>query len=134
MIYYAVATYGGNELYHFGKKGMKWGVRNAPEKAYAKDVRKLNRMDKKIGKRELKSKKLAYKAAKLQARGNFKKGMKIEAKSKKLAFKAEKMRAKASKKISKMEKKYKDVPVSQLNSADVESAKALANRYLRGGR
>lgn len=132
MVYYAIATYDGRTLRHFGVPGMRWGHRKSPEKAYARDVRKLAKMDEKIGKKELKSKKLAYKAAKIQARGNYKKGFKKDAKSKKIAFKAEKMRAKVSKKLAKMEKKYKDVSVSQLNSADVETAKKLATRYLRG--
>ena len=33
------------ELYHYGVKGMKWGVRKNPAKAYAKAVRKKRKLD-----------------------------------------------------------------------------------------
>jgi hypothetical protein len=121
------------------KKGMHIFGKD-PAAAYSHRIKKLSKLDKKVGKYDYASAKLAYKASKQKLKAdssfgsdkNYRKASKYEAKAAKKAFKSEKMKAKIAKSISKLEKKYKDVPVSELNSADVEMAKKLAARYLRG--
>ena len=48
-----------DELMHYGKRGMKWGVRHNPEKAYAKAEHKLAKLQNKANKAEDKKRKRA---------------------------------------------------------------------------
>lgn len=54
-----------NELKHYGVKGMKWGVRKNPAKAYSKASRKLNKLNRHVEKKERKMNKKIAKADKI---------------------------------------------------------------------
>lgn len=43
-----------NELYHYGVKGMKWGIRKNPVEAYNKASRKLDKLNKRVERSESK--------------------------------------------------------------------------------
>lgn len=141
MVYYAMATYDRSYLAHYGRKGMKKGMHifgKDPAASYGHRIKKLSKMDKKVGKYELKARKYELKAAKQNLKAakalggdkNYKKALKLKAKAAKANYKAEKTKKKIAKKLTKLNKKYSDV--SSINSADLDQAKKLANRYLRG--
>lgn len=124
-----------DELYHFGVPGMRWGHRKNPAHYYAKRVKKLNRLDKKYRKMNLKSKKMDYKSAKLEYKGSERalvKSAKYKDKASKLARKAEKAKSKGIKVYNKLEKKMRNVPLSDLGQLDLESARRFADRYING--
>lgn len=59
---------GSNELYHYGVKGMRWGVRKNPDKAYSKASNKLRKLDAKLNKLTNKSVDISPKTAKYEAK------------------------------------------------------------------
>lgn len=141
MVYYAVATYNSPYLAHYGRKGMKKGMHifgKDPAASYGHRIKKLNKMDKKVGKLELKARKYELKAAKQNMKAakafggdqNYKKALKFKAKAAKANYKAEKTKKKIAKKLTKLERKYSNI--SDINPADLEQAKKLSSRYMRG--
>lgn len=131
MRYYGVVY--SNELYHYGKKGMRWGVRN-PAKYYAKKARKLRQLDKKIHKLNVKNAKFNYKSSKKELSalngGAYKKSVKYKIKANKAAYKAEKAKKKGIKVYNKLMKKMGDTDLSQVRQSDIETAKKFAAVYL----
>lgn len=57
-----------NELTHYGVKGMKWGVRRNPSKAYRKASKKANKLKDQADKAYSDSRKSDVKASKAQAK------------------------------------------------------------------
>lgn len=55
-------------IYHYGVKGMKWGVRKNPSKAFEKATKKADRLQKKVDKRTAKAEKAQKKLDKSQKR------------------------------------------------------------------
>lgn len=98
-----------NELYHYGVKGMKWGVIRSKYKSH-----KLNSAKKKIAKLDKQNERLETKAAKSQKKADkatyksLKKGVDVgqvqSVKSAKLKYKASKLESKSTK----MEKGSRD--------------------------
>ena len=56
-----------NYLYHYGVKGMKWGVRKNPSKAFAKASRKATKLSKLAAKLQLESSRIKAKEMKVAA-------------------------------------------------------------------
>lgn len=56
------------ELYHYGVKGMKWGVRKNPSAAYRKASKKATRLDRRVDKASKKLNKYTKKLNKAQRR------------------------------------------------------------------
>ena len=132
-------------LAHYGVKGMKWGVRKNPDRAYAKSVNKLRKLDKKQARVDKKRQKLTKKTSKMIKKSNQlmnkaekqvsdRKAMKLYGKSRKVSRKAQKLSKKAvkfdrkDKKIQKKGKKWVDSmnkPFSETKLSNV-SAKDIA--------
>lgn len=51
-----------HELYHYGVKGMKWGVKKDPQKAYEKASAKLQKLDAKVEKQAARAERKAARA------------------------------------------------------------------------
>lgn len=123
-------------LEHYGKAGMKWGVRKNASRAFGRSAKKATRLD-------TRSAKIAVKGAKQTARGqkrmakatrwyslnptrNLVKGLRIQAKGSAKALKSVKLSQKSLKWKAEMLKQFKDVKVSQISDKD----KALGKSYI----
>lgn len=108
-------------LAHYGVKGMKWGVRRNPSRAYTKAVKKKSSLESKSVRYGLKSAKARKKAMKTRwkAEETFdakkaKKARKLEKKSVKYELKSAKARAKALKWTNEMNKTFSGYKISQV--------------------
>lgn len=125
-----------NFLQHYGRTGMKWGVRKNPSRAFARSSKKATRLD-------TRSAKIAVVGAKLTAKGqrrmakatrwyslnptkNLVKGLRIQSKGSAKALKSVKLSQKSLKWKSEMLKQFKDVKVSQISEDD----KAFGKSYI----
>lgn len=120
-----------NELYHFGVKGMHWGVRRTPEELgradYSKTVKKLRKYGKKIERNNRRSAKYAFKSSKYKLKAQkawtdkgfvrkTKKSAKFEYKANKAKMKANRLETKGQNKAKKLVEKYKDLPADTIDT------------------
>lgn len=122
----------GNELYHYGVLGMRWGIRRGnASSTYARGVKKLKKYNARAEKLKAKSDKLSYKYGKIYAKGkNDEKARELDAKARKLNYKSTKLMQKGKRLYKKMEREFANVPSKDLNPEDIEYGKRFANTVL----
>lgn len=121
-------------LMHYGVLGMKWGIRKDPRKAYSKATKKLKKISAAAMKYSMtsakKRKKIAVQEKKLlRGRLSEKKAEKLgslKLEYAKIDKKAAKYKIQSEKWIKKMNKAFKDVKLSDLDSKDL----SYVGRYL----
>lgn len=116
------------ELKHYGVIGMKWGVRRGnTQQAYEKASKKLKKLDDRVEKAKLKSRKATAKADK-RLYGLATSGMRDRAVSaaSKASYKTAKKARKAQKWVSQMEKTFKTTNISM-----TAEQQALGKKYLK---
>ena len=113
-----------NELYHYGVRGMKWGVQKNPSKAYAKSSKKADMLKKKAASLEEKSNKYHEKTVKRMARPSFTdfgvaKERRMAKKDARFEVKAKRAKAESSKFERRMRENFKDVSVNDISKEDL---------------
>lgn len=105
-------------LQHYGVKGMKWGVKRNPSKAYTKAMKKKRRLETRSADLALKSAKLENKYLKKDAKATtvkqIAKARKLHAKATKLNLKSAKLRNKGVKWVNAMDKTFAGYSVKQI--------------------
>lgn len=123
-------------LQHYGVKGMKWGIRKDPDRAYAKAGKKLSKLDAKANRLASRGARLEQKALHRQARASnailFKRSKaKRAAKATQKAMgsyqKAQTKEVKAYRWNEKMRKAFENVKVSNMDPEYV----ALGEKYAK---
>lgn len=113
--YYDLAS---DELMHYGKLGMKWGVIHNPAKAYAKAINKRDSLNSKSDKNRI-----AYEKAKIKANNG------ASAKYKKYQAKADKMHYKSSKALDKMYKHANPLIRTSISDDLYQRSRRKADKY-----
>lgn len=117
------------ELYHYGVRGMKWGVRRGrTAQAYAKASKKLNKLDAKIDKQKAKAEKAYDKYANQASKTFFRDSGKIR----KTKAKFDKQNAKYAKSIAKANNWYKamDKTFAKTSSSLTAQQKKMGKSYV----
>lgn len=126
-------------LAHYGKRGMKWGVRKDPSKAFAKSVKKAQSIDRKVIAKNKKGAKLQARGLKTQLRGIrwakpkiMVKGLRIQGKGAKLSAQAATLAGRGRSWERAMSKNFKDVKVSDISEKSLEIGKEYTQFLLKG--
>lgn len=125
-----------DELEHYGVVGMRWGVRKDKDKAYAKSMKKLSKLDEKVQKKKEKSDKYSAKADRKSAKSkivrSYRKSRKLEKKAHKNYVKAHRTlkssiraRKRAEKWVNQMNKEFSGMTVGGITSDQI----ALGRKY-----
>lgn len=132
-----------NELYHFGVKGMHWGVRRTPEELgradYSKTTKRLRKYGKKIESNKRRSAKYAFKSSKYKLKAQkawtekgfvrkSRKSVKFEYKANKANMKANRYETKGQNKAKKLVEKYKDLPAGTIDSEQMAYVERWINK------
>ena len=144
VYYVSGIPYSSDYLMHFGIKGQKWGVRrfqnedgtltDSGKKRYAKDLKKLNSINRKANKTqkvEARYEKKLYKKkyGALSKFSSAKSIVKTDQKYGKAKIKADKYRLKGMKMQKTIQERFGNVPISELDAVKVSLGKR-ARRYL----
>lgn len=116
-----------DELVHYGVKGMRWGVRKNPSRAFAKSATKAKRLTKKLDRTKRIADKKNAKLKKYQRRyagWGLRPSNKAFLAATKAAARWDRKVSKRSKKLDKwlnnMEKEFSSVKVSDISKADLD--------------
>lgn len=122
-------------LAHYGILGMKWYKRKNPSKAYAKAVKKKNKLDMKSAKINLKAAKKQQKATKTLSRATsssqIQKGFNQQAKANKWNLKAAKLQKKGLKWAKQMDKEFANYDIKKLNKDTILGGKKVVYEVLK---
>lgn len=125
-----------DELQHYGVKGMRWGIRKNPEKAYSKAGKKLKKLDRKAEKARQKADKSmdkTFDADDVRYYAKSFKGLRswnVTGKARRSIAKFDKYYAAAEKAIKwqrSMKKEFKNVKLSKLDP----QTEALGKKYAK---
>lgn len=114
---------------HYGKLGMRWGVRHDPEKAYKKASKKLNKLASKYEKYQTKANKKRFKAdkAKYGLLKSQSRAARREKRAGKLQYKANKAAIKAAKWYKTMDSTFAKKGIN-LTENDIAVGKSFVNK------
>ena len=126
-----------NELCHYGVPGMKWGVRRGQySKAYAKAVRKRQKLEDRSAKLQVKANKKLLKYSKYLTKARTSKKVvyahKIQAKGLKLSLKSAKLKRKALKWQKQMDKVFAGYDIKTVPKKTIRSGKDFVD-IMRNG-
>lgn len=111
------------ELQHYGVLGMKWGVRKNPSRAYAKAVKKKEKLEKKSTDLNLQAAKYRSKALKKSAKATsekqHQKARKLEFKANKLSLQSAKLEQKGLKWAKAMDKTFAGYDITRLSKTEM---------------
>lgn len=124
------------ELYHYGVRGMRWGVRKGNVSgAFAKASKKARRLETKSTKLKLKSAKLDNKAMKIERRSSNEKKLdkarKMHQKAIKLSHKSAKLQVKGMKWVKSMEKVFSKVSMSDVSQDALDAGRKYTYMLMR---
>lgn len=113
-----------NELYHYGVKGMKWGVRKDPAKAYEKASKKLAKLDSYVDRQQQVALRRRDRADSLSTRRfvSAKKKAKARVAARKSSVRLGRFIRRADRWYKAMDKAFKDTPIS-LTSEQIDMGK-----------
>lgn len=123
-------------LAHYGRVGMKWGIRKNPSRAFARSAKKADSLDRRSVKLELKGAKITRRGQRRMARStrwyslnksrNLIMGLRIQARGSAKALRSVKLSRKSLKWKADMLEQFKDVKASDISA----ESKALGKAYV----
>lgn len=116
-------TQTGQELYHYGVLGMKWGVRKNPSKAYTKAVKKKEKIERRKVNLDLRSARYRSTALRKEVRARterqYRKARKLEFRANRLSLQSARLERKGLKWIKAMDKTFAGYDIKRLSKSEM---------------